>query len=208
MRYLLPVLLILCVFVVPRPSFAESPVILVLGDSLSAGFGIDRQRGWVQLLQDRLKQSGYPYKVVNASISGDTTRNGLARLPYALKQHKPSIVIIELGGNDGLRGLPLTELKQNLEQMINLAKQARAKVLLCSVRIPPNLGLVYGSKFIETFHVTAQAQKVPLVGYFMKGVSDKPELMQEDGIHPNEQGQPILVENVWGTLLPLLAPST
>lgn len=208
MRYLFSVLIFLAVIVTPRLSLAEPPVILVLGDSLSAGFGIDRQLGWVQLLQDRLKQSGYPYKVVNASISGDTTRNGLTRLPYALKQHKPAVVIIELGGNDGLRGLPLSELKQNLDQMVKLAKQARAKVLLCSVRIPPNLGPVYGTKFSEAFDVTESKHQVPLVRDILNGVSGNPALMQQDGIHPTEQGQPIIVDNVWHALLPLLQPST
>lgn len=193
---------------VPQPSVAAPPVILVVGDSLSAGYGIDRQRGWVQLLQDRLTQSGYRYKVVNASVSGDTTRNGLSRLPYTLKQHKPAIVIIELGGNDGLRGLPLTELEQNLDQMVTLASRANAKVLLCGVRIPPNLGPTYEAKFSESFQRTKTKHTVPLLPDILKGVSDNPALMQQDGIHPTEHGQPLIVENVWGMLVPLLQPAT
>jgi acyl-CoA thioesterase-1 len=204
MRYLFAVLFVLALYVVPRPMFAAQPVILVLGDSLSAGYGIDRQRGWVQLLQDRLQQSGYAYKVVNASVSGDTTDSGLSRLPYALKQHKPAIVIIELGGNDGLRGLSLTQLQANLSQLVTLAKQAGAKVILCRERIPPNLGPVYSTKFSERFDAVATKQKVPLVPYLLKGVADDPALMQADGIHPNEQGQPRMLENVWQVLAPLL----
>lgn len=187
---------------------AQPPVILVLGDSLSAAFGIERHTGWVQLLQNRLRETGYPHKVVNASVSGDTTRNGLTRLPQALRQHRPDILIIELGGNDGLRGLPLEEVGQNLEQMIQLAKQNNTRVLLCSLRIPPNLGPVYGSKFLETFHEAARRHKVNHLKYLLQGVSDNPDYMQDDGIHPNEQGQPLIMENVWGELSPMLGSST
>jgi acyl-CoA thioesterase-1 len=204
MRYLFSVLLILTLSVLPRPMFAAQPVILVLGDSLSAGHGIDRQRGWVQLLQDRLQQSGYAYKVVNASVSGDTTESGLSRLPYALKQHKPAIVIIELGGNDGLRGLSLSQLQTNLSQLVTLSKHAGAKVILCRERIPPNLGPAYTTKFSESYEAVATKQRIPFVPYFLKGVSDDPALMQDDGIHPNEKGQPGMLENVWPVLLPLL----
>ena len=204
MRYLFVVLFILTVLVLPRPTFAAQPVILVLGDSLSAGYGIDRQRGWVQLLQDRLKQEGYAYKVVNASVSGDTSDSGLSRLPYALKQHQPTIVIIELGGNDGLRGLSLSQLQANLNQLVSLSKHAGAKVIVCRERIPPNLGPVYSTKFSEQFEVVASKQKVPLVPYLLKGVADDPALMQADGIHPNERGQPGMLENVWPVLKPLL----
>ena len=204
MRYLFVVLFVLAVLVLPRPLLAAQPVILVLGDSLSAGYGIDRQRGWVQLLQNRLRQSGYAYQVVNASVSGDTTDSGLSRLPYALKQHQPGIIIIELGGNDGLRGLALSQLQTNLNQLVSISKQAGAKVILCRERIPPNLGPVYSTKFSEQFEAVATKQKVPLVPYLLKGVADDPALMQADGIHPNEKGQPGMLENVWPVLLPLL----
>lgn len=183
---------------------AAPPVILVLGDSLSAGYGIDREHGWVRLLQDRLKQSGYAYQVVNASVSGDTTDSGLSRLPYALAQHHPAIVIIALGGNDGLRGLSLAQLKDNLTRLVTLSKQAGARVLLCRERIPPNLGPVYSAKFSEVYTSVARQQQVPLVPYFLKGVADAPALMQDDGIHPNAQGQPGMLDNVWPVLKPLL----
>jgi acyl-CoA thioesterase-1 len=204
MRYLWVVLIGLCVWVPPHSSFAASPVILVLGDSLSAGYGIDRQRGWVQLLQDRLTQSGYAYRVVNASVSGDTTDSGLSRLPRALKQHRPAIVIIELGGNDGLRGLSLTQLQANLNQLVGLSKQAGAKVIVCRERIPPNLGPEYTTKFSQQYEAVARKQQVALVPYLLKGVADNPALMQTDGIHPNENGQPGMLQNVWPVLLPLL----
>jgi acyl-CoA thioesterase-1 len=204
MRYLFVVLFVLATYVAPAPVVAAQPVILVLGDSLSAGYGIDRQRGWVQLLQERLQQSGYAYQVVNASVSGDTTDSGLSRLPYALKQHKPAIVIVALGGNDGLRGLSLTQLQTNLTRLVTLSKQAGAKVMLCRERIPPNLGPVYTAKFSETYEHVARQQHVPLVPFFLKGVGGDQRLMQDDGIHPNEHGQPLLLENVWPVLEPLL----
>jgi acyl-CoA thioesterase-1 len=204
MRYLYLVLLILIITVPSQPVLAAQPVIMVLGDSLSAGYGIDRQRGWVQLLQDRLQQSGYAYRVVNASISGDTTDSGLSRLPYALKQHHPTIVIIELGGNDGLRGLSLQQLQTNLDRLVTLSKQAGAKVILCRERIPPNLGPVYSAKFSAVYDAVAKKRQVPLVPYLLKDVAEDSTLMQADGIHPNEKGQPRMLENVWPVLKPLL----
>lgn len=192
-------------FLVPGYSHAEQPVILVLGDSLSAAFGIERPSGWVHLLQERLSQKGYPHKVVNASISGNTTHAGLARLPAALKQHKPSIVIIELGGNDGLQGLSLKEFRNNLLRIAQLVKRANAKPLLCGVRIPPNLGMVYGSKFLGVYREISEQQHIPLVTYILKGVSQNRQLMQDDGIHPNAKGQPVMLENVWEKLAPLLS---
>lgn len=188
----------------PGNSHAGQPVILVIGDSLSAAFGIERQAGWVNLLQQRLDQKGYSYRVVNASISGNTTRAGLARLPAALKQHKPAIVIIELGGNDGLQGLSLKEFRNNLSRMTAMAKEANAKVLLCGVRIPPNLGLVYGSKFLGVYREVSEKYQVPLVTYILKGISDKSELMQKDGVHPTAQGQPVMLENVWESLVKII----
>ena len=188
----------------PGNSHAGQPVILVIGDSLSAAYGIERQAGWVNLLQQRLSQKGYSYRVVNASISGNTTRAGLARLPAALKQHKPAIVIIELGGNDGLQGLSLNEFRNNLSRMTELAKKSNAKVLLCGVRIPPNLGLVYGSKFLGVYQEVSKKYQIPLVTYILKGISDKSELMQKDGVHPTAQGQPFILENVWERLVKII----
>jgi len=158
----------------------------------------------VHLLQQRLQQKGYAYKVINASISGNTTRAGLARLPHALKQHKPAIVIIELGGNDGLQGLSLREFQNNLSRMTHLSLNTKARVLLCGVHIPPNLGPEYGSKFHRVYSKVASQQQVPLVSNLLKGVAQHTELMQEDGIHPGSEGQSRILENVWEKLVPLL----
>lgn len=176
------------------------PVIMILGDSLSAAPGVPHDQNWASLLQKRLDQNGHRYSVVNASVSGDTTLAGLSRLPAALKAHRPAIIIIELGGNDGLRGLPLTQMQNNLTKMITLAKSSGAKVLLCGVRIPPNLGPDYVSKFLEVYFTTAQQNNVPLVPYILKNVATNKSLMQNDGIHPNRQGQPYVLENVWEQL--------
>ncbi|VAW93998.1 Arylesterase precursor [hydrothermal vent metagenome] len=167
-----------------------------MGDSLSAAFGIERTQGWVNLLQDHLNSKGKNYKVINASVSGETTRGGLTRLPRSLKRHQPTIVIIALGGNDGLRGLPLKEFRKNLEAMVTLAKSSKAKVVLCGVRIPPNLGLTYVSEFIYVYTETAQKHNIPLVQYLLKNVSSKTNLMQNDGIHPTAEAQPIILKNV------------
>ena len=206
MRYSQLLLLILfnIMLIAPAHAAPTPPVIMVLGDSLSAAPGVAHNANWVHLLQQRLAQKGYPYKVVNASVSGDTTMAGLSRLPVALKTHKPNIVIIALGGNDGLQGLSPNEMHKNINKMIALAKTAHAKVLLCGVRIPPNLGHAYVSKFLEVYHVAAQENNITMVPYILKGVATKPALMQADGIHPNEQGQPIVMENVWEGLSQLL----
>jgi acyl-CoA thioesterase-1 len=193
-----------CVLVVlllvPVTSHAKQPVILIIGDSLSAAYGIERHTGWVQLLQQRLAKKGYPYQVVNASISGNTTRSGLARLPAALKQHQPEIVIIELGGNDGLQGLSIEEFRTNLSLMTSMVKKQGAKVLLCGVRIPPNLGSIYGSKFEAVYRDVAEKHRVSLVKYILKGISENGALMQEDGVHPTAGAQPLILENIWQEL--------
>lgn len=207
MRYLFFLFLILLVYTVPRPAQAAQPVILVLGDSLSAAHGIERDQGWVHLLQLKLHKQGYPYKLVNASVSGDTTDSGLSRLPFALKQHHPAIVIIELGGNDGLRGLSLDEMQRNLIRMVKLARQAGAKVLLIRERIPPNLGQAYTARFSQRYEIVSEQAQVPLVPFFLRGVADDPSLMQSDGIHPNARGQPGMLKNVWPMLQPLLSKS-
>lgn len=205
MRYLFFLFLVLVVYTVPRPAQAVQPVILVLGDSLSAAHGIERNQGWVHLLQQKLHKLGYPYKVVNASVSGDTTDSGLSRLPFNLRQHHPAIVIIELGGNDGLRGLSLDGMQRNLTRMIQQARQAHAKVLLIRERIPPNLGPTYTAKFSQRFEIVSEQTQVPLVPFFLRGVADNPSLMQSDGIHPNAKGQPRILKNVWPYLEPLLS---
>jgi len=205
MRNLFYSFILLLQFMAAGHVHADQPVILVLGDSLSAAFGIERQSGWVNLLQERLIKKGYPHQVVNASISGNTTRAGLSRLPTTLKQHKPAIVIIELGGNDGLQGLSLSEFRNNLDRMTQLVISANAKPLLCGVRIPPNLGLVYGSKFLGIYQEISEKHQVPLVTYILKGVSQNSHLMQQDGVHPTAAGQPIILDNVWEKLAPLLS---
>ena len=184
---------------------AEAPVILVFGDSISAGYGLPRvEQGWVALLQARLKQEGYGYEVVNASVSGETTAGGLARLPRALELHHPSIVILELGGNDGLRALPIPQFRANLEQMLGLASSAGAKVLLLGMRMPPNYGPQYTEQFAMVFSDLAREKKIPAVPFLLTNIALTPSLMQGDDIHPNAQGQPVLLDNVWPALKPLL----
>jgi acyl-CoA thioesterase-1 len=181
-----------------------APVILVFGDSISAGYGIAPESGWVNLLSGRLREEGYVFQVVNASVSGETTLGGLARLPRALAAHDPRIVIIELGGNDGLRGLPLASTRANLDAMIGLAARQPRSVLLLGLRMPPNYGERYTRGFAAIYTELAPAHHVPLVPFLLAGVADQPSLMQKDGLHPNERGQPILLDNVWPALKPLL----
>ena len=184
---------------------AEAPVILVFGDSISAGYGLARvEQGWVALLQTRLKEQEYGYQVVNASVSGETTAGGLARLPRALSLHHPGIVVLELGGNDGLRALPLAQMRLNLARMVDLSAAAGAKVLLLGIRMPPNYGPEYTEQFRLCYSDLARDKKLPLVPFLLKDIALEPTLMQADGIHPNAQGQPKLLDNVWPTLAPLL----
>jgi len=184
---------------------AEAPVILVFGDSISAGYGLARvELGWVELLKTRLKMQGYGYQVINASVSGETTAGGLARLPRALGLHHPKIVILELGGNDGLRALPVPQMRDNFAQMIDLSTNEGAKVLLLGMRIPPNYGPQYTSQFEAVYGDLARADKLPLVPFLMDHIALQPELMQADDIHPNVKGQPILLDNVWPVLQPML----
>ncbi len=182
----------------------DVPAILVLGDSLSAAYNMDREQGWVQLLQQRLRDSGYEYRVVNASISGETTRGGLARLPAAIKQHAPLIVIIELGGNDGLRAINPQEMRSNLIRMAELAQSQDARSLILGVRIPSNYGTAYNNRFQEAYRQAAQQSGSVYLPLLLKGISDDLSLMQDDGIHPSAQAQPLLVENVWAVLEPVL----
>lgn len=186
------------------PAYAEKPAILVLGDSLSASFGIGADTGWVALLQRRLDQEGYRYQVVNASISGDTTAGGAARFPRALKMHEPQIVLVELGGNDGLRGLPLSEMRKNLATIIDAAKKNRAQVLLLGMRLPPNYGPSYTRRFEAIYTELARRHRVPLLPFLLEGVAQRSEMMQSDGLHPVAEAQPKILENVWLKLEPLL----
>ena len=188
----------------PAGAAAGKPVVLVLGDSLSASYGIPVGQGWVALLQRRLDREGYGYTVVNASVSGETTVGGLERLPRALARHKPAIVIVELGGNDGLRGLPVPELRANLEAIIKASRGAGAKVLLAGIRIPPNYGPRYTEQFYGVYGELARTLKIAWVPFFLEGIALRDDLFQDDGIHPALEAQPILVENVWPALKPLL----
>ena len=178
--------------------------IVVLGDSLSAGYGIKVEQGWVRLLEQRLASEGYGYRVVNASVSGETTQGGLARLPRALETHKPAIVIVELGGNDGLRGLQLAASRDNLSKIIEKSRAAKAQVLLVGMMIPPNYGPRYGEDFRKMFSDLASKYSLAFLPFLLDQVALKPELMQADGIHPNSAGQPQILENLWPQLKPLL----
>lgn len=178
--------------------------ILVFGDSLSAGYGLGEAAAWPQLLQRKLQQTGYGSAVVNASVSGETTSGGLARLPRALQQHQPQLVILELGANDGLRGLPLATVDSNLGAMIALAQKAGAKVLLLGIQLPPNYGPAYNSRFADLFVQLAKKYRVALVPFLMQGVALQERYMQADGLHPNAAGQPLLLDNIWPQLRPLL----
>jgi acyl-CoA thioesterase-1 len=184
---------------------AAAPVILVFGDSISAGYGLAHvERGWVALLQTRLREQEYGYQVVNASVSGETTAGGLARLPRALSLHQPKIVILELGGNDGLRALPIAPMRANLARMADLAAAAGAQVLLLGMRMPPNYGPDFTEQFRSSYSDLARDKKLPLVPFLLNDIALSPALMQADGIHPNEQGQLKLLDNVWPALKPLL----
>lgn len=171
--------------------------ILLIGDSISAAFGLEIEQGWVSLLQKRLEEQDYPHRVVNASVSGETTAGGLARLPALLEQVHPQLVIIELGGNDGLRGLPVANMQQNLSAMVELSQGSGADVILLGMRIPPNYGPRYSDAFEQVFVDLSQSLDVPLVPFLLEGVGTVPELMLDDGIHPGAAAQPLLLDNAW-----------
>ncbi|MAD00998.1 arylesterase [Pseudomonas abyssi] len=189
--------LLLCLLSLP----AAAQGILILGDSISAAFGLEISDGWVSLLERRLEAQNLPFEVHNASVSGDTTAGGLARLPALLARHEPNLVVIELGGNDGLRGLPTDKMQQNLAAMVERSRAAGAEVVLLGMRIPPNYGVRYTSAFEQVFRDVAEQQQVPLVPFVLEGVAGVPELMQADGVHPNAQGQPGILDNAWPVIL-------
>jgi acyl-CoA thioesterase-1 len=171
--------------------------ILVLGDSLSGAYGINTQEGWVALLQQKISKHGFEYKVINASVSGDTTRTGLSRIDSALQQHKPAIVILALGGNDGLRGLAFSEIESSLASIIERCQQDNTSVLLAGVRLPPNYGPAYNEKFAALYRGLSERYGVTLVPRMLDQVAENPELMQEDGIHPKAEAQAQIMQNVW-----------
>ncbi len=181
--------------------------ILVLGDSLSGAYGININEGWVALLQQQIINQGYDYKVINASVSGDTTRTGLSRIDSALKNHKPEIVIIALGGNDGLRGLAFSEIETSLSSIIESCKKDQVEILLVGVRMPPNYGTVYNKQFAELYQNLAQRYDIPLVPRMLNQVAEQRELMQQDGMHPKAEAQPQVMKNVWAGLKPILDQS-
>ncbi|MFF3702690.1 MULTISPECIES: arylesterase [Pseudomonas] len=183
---------------------ASAGTVLIVGDSISAAFGLDTRQGWVALLEQRLKAEGFDDKVVNASISGDTSAGGQARLPALLAEHKPSLVVVELGGNDGLRGQAPAQLQQNLASMIDRSRDAGARVLLLGMRLPPNYGKRYTDAFAQVYADLGKEKDVPLVPFFLEGVGGVPGLMQADGIHPGQGAQAQLLENAWPSIKPLL----
>ncbi|WP_240761371.1 arylesterase [Nitrosococcus wardiae] len=183
---------------------ALQPVIVVLGDSLSASYGIPLNQGWVTRLQERLTREGYPYQVVNASISGETTRGALARLDILLDNHQPEIVVVELGGNDGLRGLSLAEVRRNFSQIIQKSQQSGAKVLLIRMRLPPNYGPLYTERFQKLFADLKNEYGVATAPFILRGIATRSELMQSDGIHPRPEAQALMLDNIWPALVPLL----
>ena len=199
-RVLVAVLVAICI--VPAEALART--ILVVGDSLSAAHGMELRAGWVSLLRARLAEQKLDYRIVNASVSGDTTASAAARLPRLLEEHRPDIVILELGGNDGLRGLSPAQMKHNLSVMIANTKAAGAKVLLVGIELPPNYGRKYTERFRRVYRELAAEPQVTLVPSIMEGFATDRALMQPDGIHPNARAQPRMLENVWGQLWPML----
>jgi len=198
-------LLALAALPVGGSAAADAPrTILVLGDSVSAGYGLTVGEGWVSLLQGRLKTQGYGYRVVNASVSGETTTGGLARLPRALTVHKPQIVVLELGGNDGLRGLPLETSRANLEKMIQLSKAAGAEVVLLGMKMPPNYGPRYAAGFERIFAELARRYRLAFEPFFLEKIALVPGMLQADGLHPTAKAQPAMLDSVWSVLKPLL----
>jgi acyl-CoA thioesterase-1 len=209
MRFL-PILVAGLLALLPTPGPAQAstaappPVLVVVGDSISAGYGLAPGQVWVALLEARLKAEGYPHRVVNASITGDTTAGGRARMPAVLAAHKPAVVVIELGGNDALRGQPLAQTRHNLDGMVALALAAGAQVLLLGMKVPPNYGPMYMREFDAAFADVAKARRVPLVPYLFAGFGEQLELFQPDRIHPTAEAQAKILDNVWPSLRPLL----
>jgi acyl-CoA thioesterase I len=191
-------------FIALQNAVASGRTILVFGDSLSAAYGIRPEQGWVTLLAQRLQTQGYGYQVVNASVSGETSSGGLERLPRALKLHAPAIVILELGANDGLRGLPVSAMRDNLARMVQLSQGAQARVLLVGIRIPPNYGPRYTDEFARVYPELAQQFHLPLVPFLLQKVALDPSLMQEDGLHPNADAEPIVLDTLWPYLKPVI----
>ncbi len=193
-----------CLMLVVLPGYSASKSLLVLGDSLSAEYGLPRGSGWVSLMQQRILDEKIDASVVNASISGETTSGGRTRLSALLKQHKPAVLILELGGNDGLRGLSLAATQANLREMIREATTSGARVLLVGMQVPPNYGLDYSKRFAAMYQGLARERGVKLVPFLLEGLEDTDKFFQPDRIHPNQRAQPVMLDNVWPALKPLL----
>ena len=195
--------MVACALALPAAAtFAAT--ILVFGDSLSAGYGLPREQGWVHLLEQRVRAEKFDYKVVNASISGETTLGGRNRIDAVLKAHRPAVVILELGANDGLRGASPEAIRGNLEAISDVCRRAKARVLLVGIRLPPNYGMAYTEKFQGMFREVSRSRKLSLVPFLLDGFSDNRDLFQADGVHPNAAAQPLMLDTVWKELLPLL----
>jgi len=182
----------------------DKSVILIMGDSISAAYNMEQAESWPALLSTRLEQDGYAYQVFNSSITGDTTEGGLSRLPRLLESQKPAVVVIELGGNDGLRGLSLDVTRNNLQQMLTLSKESGAQLVLAGIQLPPNYGLTYTERFANMFVELAEEHGAALIPFILEDIALNPALMQDDGIHPNVEAQPVLLDLVWKALQPLL----
>ena len=196
--------LLLCLMLCAPAAYSASKTLLVLGDSISAEYGLPRESGWVSLLQKRLSDDKLAVNVVNASISGETTAGGLTRLPALLQQHKPALLIIELGGNDGLRGLSLAATQANLREMIKSAERIGARVLLLGMRVPPNYGPDYSKRFAAMYQGLGRERNVKLVPFLFAGLEDTERFFQQDRIHPNQRAQAVMLDTVWPVLRPLL----
>jgi acyl-CoA thioesterase-1 len=186
------------------PAAAPAATILVYGDSLSAGYGLPQEQGWVSLLAQRLRAEKFDYRVVNASISGETTSGGRSRIAAALKTHRPTLVIVELGANDGLRGTSLDAMRANLHAIVDACQSSQAAVLLVGIRLPPNFGMDYTSKFQQVYADVARSRKLSPVPFILDGFGERREFFQEDGIHPTAAAQPLMLNAVWKELRPLL----
>ncbi len=186
------------------PATQGKPTIVVLGDSLSAEYGLPRDTGWVALMRERIAQQRLDYSVANASVSGDTTSGGLARLPALISRLKPAIVVVELGANDALRGVPLATTEQNLRGIVAMAQRAKARVVLVGMYVPPNYGLDYTQKFQAMYATLAKQEHLPLVPFLLAGIENRRDQFQDDQMHPNQGAQPALLDNVWPVMKPLL----
>jgi acyl-CoA thioesterase-1 len=184
---------------------AHARTVMVFGDSLSAAYNLPVEKGWVHLVEQKIKDAGLDWKVVNASVSGETTAGGLRRLPEDLKRHKPDLVVIELGANDALRGQPIAGIRSNLVEMIQLTRKARAEPVIVGLMIPPNYGIDYAAEFRALYPALAKAEKTPIVPFLLEGIADKPEMFQADQLHPTAEGEVRVADTVWAALRPLVS---